>query len=84
MQAGRESASRGPDSLENWGGTNIGGEVSGRRLQWHNPHVTWWGAGEGTLAGPCPCGRGTLPEQRICGWEVPAGVYLVSLRLQLA
>ena len=35
--------SRGPDSWENWGGTNIGGEVSGRRLQWHNPHVTWWG-----------------------------------------
>ena len=47
MQAGRERASRGPDSWENWGGTNIGGEVSGRRLQRHNPHVTWWGAGEG-------------------------------------
>ena len=43
MQAGRECIP-GQDSWENWGGSNIGGEGwAGRRLKWHNPHVTWWG-----------------------------------------
>lgn len=67
MQAGREKqCPRGTDSWENWGGTNLGGEVGGRRLKWHNPHVTWWGAGR-TPGWALSVWQRNSTEQRICG-----------------
>lgn len=50
MQAGRRCPRT--NSWENWGGTNLGGEVSGRRLKWHNPHAWYGGGGRGLWLGP--------------------------------